>query len=88
MKTIKQSPHAGGVIGILKAGDWFTDEKHPLGSLANGAGIYRDNFFVVATWFPITDGVRVDYEGRETIAMTRLMSHAEMIYKAVKAATV
>lgn len=88
MNTIKQSPHAGGVIGILKAGDWFTDEKHPLGELANGAGIYRDNFFVVATWFPSTDGVRVDYEGRNTLAMTRLLTHAELIYKTAREACV
>lgn len=73
----KQCNHT--FIGILKAGDWFYNDKKVIND------IYKD-YFVVACWQdgePTMDNSD-SIENRETLAMVRDEDIAHLIYREYK----
>lgn len=79
LHTIKRVPYAGGFLGILKVRDWAS---HP-----HMLVIYGD-FYIVGTWHEYPDGVFRHEEGKTTVAMTALESHANLIFEHLLAARV
>lgn len=61
------------VLSIVKAKDWFENNvKYPA----------TDNDFVVCKWCDFHDGLKSNIEGRETIAICRQRSDAELVFMA------